>query len=617
MVSPNATQNKILLVLLSNRGGDVRTVSSKAQKKRHNGSVLPATYTEPEALMAQRGWTMDDLGGVTAAKAIKCLLGDRRPAPVHLATAVMRDICAFSLRREFASVLQELLDAGEWEAAVSWARGDGPQMEEWQIKVLRHMAITQGGPLPCPTLLRRRTEIAESLGADDLQTELQRVGYTGGGLAALTAVMFNPGKKANTPKPVHAWTLFGWDGTGGKEGEANPYWCYGGGGGGGGRGNRGRSNDRRGRGQGQGRGSRRAGRGGRGRGDRGRSNDRSQRSRECGGGGPRRRGGSGRSRTQGDMTEARPMTPKGDAGASARGTGEAASGGGAPWLRLAWLGCTERMVATVADIAAAANDLAPLLADAQSRAITGRKSWIERNYGSVQAAPMIGLDTESIPVTGKGQVQPVALLQLASARQAFLFDLPALSADPAAGSAADKLLCDLFCEPGLLKLGQAFDDDLKLLRKAHPKFQAWSQMHNLLDVSSAFHLVPMVGSQPEAEPQGATKIAKVTRAAKQTASRQKKQQPVSLSKLVAYATARPMDKRYQISGWGDRPLLPGQREYAALDARVLLTVASVLGARIGGVVSEGEAGVVEVVQVSSAYLPPGKDLQYRCESESW
>lgn len=71
---------------------------------------------------------------------------------------------------------------------------------------------------------------------------------------------------------------------------------------------------------------------------------------------------------------------------------------------------------------------------------------------------MIGLDTESIPTTvprkggadqsGQAIPQPVALLQVASERHAFLFDLPALSVDPEARAAADELLVRLFGEQG-------------------------------------------------------------------------------------------------------------------------------------------------------------------------
>lgn len=102
------------------------------------------------------------------------------------------------------------------------------------------------------------------------------------------------------------------------------------------------------------------------------------------------------------------------------------------------------MVSTAADVAAAAASLAPLLACATNATSGG--------------PPMIGLDTESIPTTvprkgraeqsGQAMPQPVALLQVASERHAFLFDLPALSVDPEARAAADALLVGLFGEQG-------------------------------------------------------------------------------------------------------------------------------------------------------------------------
>ena len=145
-------------------------------------------------------------------------------------------------------------------------------------------------------------------------------------------------------------------------------------------------------------------------------------------------------------------------------------------------------------------------------------------------------------------------------------------------------------------------------------------MRNLLDISAVYQRVPKVSSMglgsgdengAESDPQpvvGSTAQLQLQPPAKM--------QPVSLAKLVAYTTARPMDKRYQISDWGQRPLLKAQREYAALDARVLLTVVSVLGARIGGggaiytgECTERQPRAVEVVQVSSAHLPAGRDLR--------
>ena len=149
-------------------------------------------------------------------------------------------------------------------------------------------------------------------------------------------------------------------------------------------------------------------------------------------------------------------------------------------------------------------------------------------------------------------------------------------------------------------------------------------MRNLLDISAVYQRVPKVsgiglgsprgsgddsGAEPEPEPMVGSTVDDAAQLQPPA-----KIQPVSLAKLVAYTTARPMDKRYQISDWGQRPLLQAQREYAALDARALLTVVSVLGARIGGAAirtgqcTKRQPWAVEVVQVSSAQLPTGQDF---------
>lgn len=44
------------------------------------------------------------------------------------------------------------------------------------------------------------------------------------------------------------------------------------------------------------------------------------------------------------------------------------------------------------------------------------------------------------------------------------------------GSRADALITALFAEAGLIKLGQGFVDDLKLLRRGYPSWKAWRSM---------------------------------------------------------------------------------------------------------------------------------------------
>ncbi len=204
-------------------------VPAKSQQVVVKGAVLLGTRTTPTTMLAKHGWTMADLGDTTATSILARLLGatdlaaardggTSPPVSIQLAKAAVKDICEFSLRTGFQHVLQSLLDAGVWDAAVSWARGDGAEQEAWQSKVLRHMALTQGGPLPLPLSQSGKTLQKRLLESNDVAIptseewlrDLRRLGYVGGGLAALTAIVFNPRKKATTPKPVHAWTIFEW-----------------------------------------------------------------------------------------------------------------------------------------------------------------------------------------------------------------------------------------------------------------------------------------------------------------------------------------------------------------------------------------------------------------------
>ena len=210
------------------------TVPAKPQHVVARGATLLGTYTAPTTMLAKRGWTIADLGDTTAASILGRSLGVAGPAAardgsacrvvsVQEAKAAVKDICAFSLRAEFPHVLQSLLDAGVWDAAVTWARGDEVEQEAWQSKVLRHMALTQGGPLPLPLpppdsperalqkrLLESNDAAAAACSSEEWAQNLRQLGYVGGGLAALTAIVFNTRKKATTPKPAHAWTISDW-----------------------------------------------------------------------------------------------------------------------------------------------------------------------------------------------------------------------------------------------------------------------------------------------------------------------------------------------------------------------------------------------------------------------
>ena len=195
-------------------------------------------------------------------------------------------------------------------------------------------------------------------------------------------------------------------------------------------------------------------------------------------------------------------------------------------------GCKLLLVDSTAGLREAEAAMAPLLAEAAAaRAAVADGSSAASEQGSDDAEvdeeeavlsrfesavgrPMIGLDTESPPVRRRGAPNHVAWLQLASVGTAALFDLAALAADAELAQAANKFLASLFDEPGLIKLGQSFGDDLRLLKRGYPAWGAWRSMRNLLDVSVPYREV--VGKA------------------------RKGSQLVSLAKLSAYALGRPM-----------------------------------------------------------------------------
>lgn len=79
-------------------------------------------------------------------------------------------------------------------------------------------------------------------------------------------------------------------------------------------------------------------------------------------------------------------------------------------------------------------------------------------YLSVQK--MIGFDTETRPSFKRGQVNQVALLQLATAKMAFLFRINKIGL-PAS-------LKGILANPEILKVGVAIHDDIKALQRISP-----------------------------------------------------------------------------------------------------------------------------------------------------
>eukprot|EP01043_Picozoa_sp_COSAG02_P056687 COSAG02_NODE_6759_length_3377_cov_4.664735_2_plen_170_part_00 len=159
------------------------------------------------------------------------------------------------------------------------------------------------------------------------------------------------------------------------------------------------------------------------------------------------------------------------------------------------------------------------------------------------------------------------------------------------GSRADCLLSGLFGSPGLIKLGQGFTDDLRLLKRGYPSWQAWKLMRNLVDVPLVYQCVQESAKRLAKERQRSDSVTayvgddagwnrprKHRRAMSPSSVLASTPQPtgkphgVSLAKLCCYALGRPMDKAMQLSDWSMRPLSAAQQQYILLPIMIRLAL---------------------------------------------
>lgn len=87
--------------------------------------------------------------------------------------------------------------------------------------------------------------------------------------------------------------------------------------------------------------------------------------------------------------------------------------------------------------------------------------------------PILGFDTETRPAFKKGQNHQVALLQLSTANEAFLFRTNLIGLSPG--------LIKILGSPSIIKVGAAIRDDIKILQKlAHFKPGGFVELQELV-----------------------------------------------------------------------------------------------------------------------------------------
>ena len=148
---------------------------------------------------------------------------------------------------------------------------------------------------------------------------------------------------------------------------------------------------------------------------------------------------------------------------------------------------------------------------------------------------VLGFDVESKPTFRRGPNNPPALLQFATADQAFLFRLRPLK----------KLgvIKEILSDPNIIKAGVAIRDDIKKLREIE-----------------------------DFEPRGFEELADL--------AGELKIAQTGLRSLTAIFFGHRLSKSAQLSNWEKNPLAPGQVNYASTDAWISRELYLIMKARL-------------------------------------
>ncbi len=180
------------------------------------------------------------------------------------------------------------------------------------------------------------------------------------------------------------------------------------------------------------------------------------------------------------------------------------------------------------------NDL-PLEAFEGEIVIIDSNEGLEEAVDYLKQFPVLGFDTETKPSFTKGNVNPVALLQLSSFEKSFLFRLNRIG--------LPFPIIDLLRDPEIIKVGAAIKDDIRGLQDISD-----------FDGNSFLELQQYVSSFGI--------------------------ENFSLKKLAAIVLKIRISKRQQVSNWEAAELSVGQLRYAATDAWVSLEIYEALKASI-------------------------------------
>ena len=146
---------------------------------------------------------------------------------------------------------------------------------------------------------------------------------------------------------------------------------------------------------------------------------------------------------------------------------------------------------------------------------------LEKACAEIEQCAIIGIDTETKPSFKKGQMNTVALLQIATDKKAYIVRLKKVK--------MSQRLADIFANEAIKKIGIAIFDDLKDLKKIIPFTDK-----SVVDLNL---LAPKLGFES-----------------------------IGAKKLSALILGFRISKRQQVSNWELEKLSQAQIDYAATDA---------------------------------------------------
>ncbi|MQM09323.1 hypothetical protein Taro_042189, partial [Colocasia esculenta] len=169
-------------------------------------------------------------------------------------------------------------------------------------------------------------------------------------------------------------------------------------------------------------------------------------------------------------------------------------------------------------------------------------SWVDNMHGLrhaacyIQDCKVVGIDCEWKPNYVKGsKPNKVSIMQIASEKRVFIFDLIKLYEDERKG--LDECFKSIFHSPKILKLGYNLQCDLHQLSHSYGDLECFRHYEMLLDIQKLF-----------------------------------KEHRGGLSGLAKIILGSGLNKTRRNSNWEQRPLSQNQIEYAALDAAVLIHI---------------------------------------------